>query len=307
MSDILLIGAADDPQVRAVGEAIVGEGRSYRLWDSTRWPGEARASISTHPPTFVGPDGAIANAPSVYVRDLSLDPRRDRFRHDLHERPLSLLNQLAEYRGLLISALMLAEEQGTRVFNSAALPPVHSLKPWQMTRFKAAGLPVPDTLATNDPEAIGVFRERHKEVIFKPVAGGAYVKTLEPEMCCPERLERLRNSPVLFQERVRGDNIRLFVCDGVVVAVGRIESEELDYRTGLHNVVRYRASDELTAAAVRAAELSGLRFSGVDAIVSDDQFWILEANPSPMFALFDQLAGTDVAGYLARALVGSSR
>ena len=57
--------------------------------------------------------------------------------------------------------------------------------------------------------------------------------------------------------------------------------------------------DELTNAAIKATWALGLTFAAVEIIDTGDEFVVLEANPTPMFSVFDDLAGTDVAGELA--------
>ena len=56
-------------------------------------------------------------------------------------------------------------------------------------------------------------------------------------------------------------------------------------------------------AAIRAARVCGMAFSGVDLIRSDRAFTILECNPSPMFSVFEKKTGFDVAGPVADLLV----
>jgi len=109
-------------------------------------------------------------------------------------------------------------------------------KPFQHRRFAAAGLPVPESLATSDPAALETFVETVEDVVYKPVAGGGYATELTEADLSPDRLEKLSNSPVLFQERVDGENYRLYVLDGEVIANICIDSEQLDYRTGEHTI-----------------------------------------------------------------------
>jgi glutathione synthase/RimK-type ligase-like ATP-grasp enzyme len=107
-----------------------------------------------------------------------------------------------------------------------------------------------------------------------------------------------------FQQRIHGDNLRLYVIGGRVVAAGRILSNALDYREAEHGVERFEPEPALAKIAVTAAESVGLLFSGVDILAGQDRYVVLEANPSPMFAAFDHLAGTRVAEHLASFLVG---
>ncbi len=302
---VALLGAIDDPQVQSVGEALDDRDAEWEVWASDDWPGESPVSLSVGPDTepVVGEAVDPDRLTSVYLRRIGLDPRGPEFEGELADRPYSLVNQVREYRGLVTSVLAHLEERGVPVVNPAATQSVHGLKPYQLAAFADADLPVPETLATNDPDAAAAFVERVGDAVYKPVGGGGHARSITPADLDSERLERLANAPVQFQERVPGGNYRLFVVGGDVVATGRIRSEELDYRLGEHDVEAATLPPAVERAAVRAADVLDLRFAGVDVIATDDgEFAILEANPSPMFAAFDERAGTDVAGHLAAFL-----
>jgi glutathione synthase/RimK-type ligase-like ATP-grasp enzyme len=90
---------------------------------------------------------------------------------------------------------------------------------------------------------------------------------------------------VIFQEEAPGTNLRVYVVGGEPVAAYEIESDELDYRgheKGLRRIspIPPRAALEST----RAAQACGMPFTGLDIrFVSDQDFQVLECNPSPMF------------------------
>lgn len=301
---VALVGAADDRQVRAVATELDARDTEWVVWNADQWPGETPLSFEIAAgirPTVEEPV-AIEELSSVYFRRVGFDPRGPEFDGDLAARPYSLVNQLREYRGLILSILQYLETRGVPVVNSPQTMAIHTMKPYQLALFADADLPVPETLTTNDPTEVSGFVDRVGEVIYKPVAGGGHAHLVTPTDLSPDRLERIANAPVQFQERLEGTNYRVFVVDGEVVATARILSDELDYRTGPHEVEATDAPASVEDAAVRAVECLDLDFSGVDFVVGDDSFGLLEANPSPMFATFDELAGTNVAGHLASFL-----
>ena len=83
-------------------------------------------------------------------------------------------------------------------------------KPMQIALLDRAGMPVPETIWTNDPDAVRRFAEGRR-VAYKPVAGGAATKELGPEDLTEERLARSAGRPVTFQELLPGDNYRVYV------------------------------------------------------------------------------------------------
>lgn len=304
--DVLVIGPNADPQVDVVTRELASCGVETVLWDSSSWPGATPATVrqmADETRISIDDTGALlGECHTIYLRRLGLDPRHSEFETDFEERPLSVINQLREYRGLLLSAIRHLQDNGVRVINPPDVLGIHSLKPWQLSRLAAAGVPVPETCSTNDPAEVRAFADRVENVIYKPIGGGGHAHHLESVDLDDDRLSRLANSPVQFQERIDGNDVRVFVVDGEVVAAARIVSDALDYRSERHDVERIGLESldpEIERAACRAADQLGLPFTGVDVVNAADRFVVLEANPSPMFATFDELAGTNVAGELA--------
>lgn len=301
---VALIGPSDDRELQTVATELDARDTEWVVWDVDHWPGELPLSfeIGSQIQTTVAEPVQFDSLSAVYVRRIGFDLRHADFAEELDARPYSLVNQLTEYRGLLVSVLRYLDAQGVLIVNPPQTMAVHGLKPYQLAIFADAGLPVPKTLTTNDPVAATEFVEEVNEAIYKPVAGGGHAHPVTASDLSDDRLDRLGNAPVQFQQRLDGTNYRVFVVDGNVVAAARILSDNLDYRTGPHEVEATEPPAPVAAAAVRAADCLGLEFSGVDVIVLDDDFRILEANPSPMFAAFDEQAETDVAGHLAEFL-----
>jgi len=299
---VALLGRHDDPQVTTVRSALDDRNTETHVWDATQWPGETPLSFAQRADgenMVVDTPVDVETLDAVYFRQIDLDPRTGELGADFEDRPHAVMNQVREYRGLLLSLLESLEQQGVSVVNPASTMRIHGHKPYQLSVFADAGLPVPETLTTNDPSAVESFVDAVGAAIYKPVGGGGHARTVDDATLSADRLERLANAPVQFQERLDGDTLRLFVAGDTVVAGGRIHSDELDYRLAEHEVEPYEPDPEIADAAVRATKALGLRFSGVDIIAEADRFALLEANPSPMFATFDEVAGTDVAGQLA--------
>jgi hypothetical protein len=301
---VVLLGPRGEAEVEAVAGRLAEAGAEHVVWDSSDWTDPAAASFSLDARgelQRVG-DTELSSVGALWLRNMGLDPAGSAFGEALEARPFSLLNQLREYGGALSSALRLLEDRGVPVINPRESVGIHALKLLQTHRFREAGLPVARTLVSNDPEQVRAFAAEHAEVIYKPVAGHGYARLLESEDLAGERLELLRNVPVQFQERLVGRSLRVYVLGGEVVGAGRIVSDALDYRTGEHDVERLE-DPEAERMALTAAAAVGLTFSGVDLIQgAEGQLHVLEANPSPMFVVFDRLAGTDVAGALAAHL-----
>lgn len=300
---VILIGAKEDPQIQDLSSALHERDVAVRVVDAHDWPGSSRLTLdlqNDHHRVVYNGEEIGADLDAIYIQNLGLDARSSQFKDQLEEDPFALLNKIEEYRGLVMSTLeVLESREDVAVVNSTSSLSIQYAKPTQFKTFTDHDIPVPDTLTTNDPQAVRTFVNEHGAAVFKPVSGGGYARLLNANELEEESLELLAESPVQFQQYINGDSLRLYVIGGDVVAAGRILTEEIDYRTSEHDVETFEPRDALANAAVKATWALGLTFAAVEIIDTGDEFVVLEANPSPMFSVFDDLAGTDVAGKLA--------
>ena len=73
-------------------------------------------------------------------------------------------------RGLVESLFLQLKARWVNGWRAYSL---HQTKPVQLSMVAAIGVPIPATLLSNDPEAVGRFAAGHPRSIFKPVQGGA--------------------------------------------------------------------------------------------------------------------------------------
>jgi glutathione synthase/RimK-type ligase-like ATP-grasp enzyme len=195
-----------------------------------------------------------------------------------------------------------------RVVNRAAAQSSNSSKPYQAQLIAAHGFDVPETLVTNDPEAVHEFRRRHGRVIYKSISGvRSVVRLLDDDDL--RRLDRIRWCPVQFQEFVEGENVRVHVVGARVFAT-RVVSEATDYRYATDQVGRpaelraHALDDELAARCVALARGLGLPFAGIDLKRAPDGRTVcFEVNPSPGFSYYEANTGQPIAAAVAEYLV----
>lgn len=306
---VLLLGPRSDPQLAAIEQELETRGVETYVWDADNWPGEGSLSFCQFgPEPRLEVDDAVIDSDTVhtvYLRNFGLNPRLPTYQEELEDHAYALLNQLHEYQAAIGSMLRHLDEQGVRMINPLSSQQIHKRKPWQLSVLAGAGVPVPETITTTDPDRVRTFVDRIDDVIYKPVSGGGHAAEIESSDLTDDRLSLLANSPVQFQERIDGDDIRVFVVDGEVVAAARIVSDKLDYRTERAEIEPIDAGEldsEMAEAALVAADRLELAFTAVDIVAGSDRFCVLEANPSPMFTTFDERAGTDVSDALADLL-----
>lgn len=290
-----IFGRGDDAQVARVAEYLRGRGAEPRLISLGDFPARLRLTLEDGAACVGGEP--LPSASAWYVRSMPMtlpffdfDPRVEA------ATPAELLGRWrARYaaereRQSFVTGFILAlGRAGARLVNPPAALDQHFVKTEQLARLRSAGLPLPRTLATNDPEALRRFASEVGAVVYKPLAGGGLCRRLLPEDLEGERLAALARAPVLFQEEVRGKNLRVYVVGGRVAAAYEIKSDEVDYRGSEKGVAEAELTGAEAEASVRAASACEMPFTGLDLKRRDGGgFALLECNPSPMFAAIER-------------------
>ena len=209
-----------------------------------------------------------------------------------------------------ISWLLAVEEAGGTILNPPFAGSVLQYKPYQIQVLRRNGIPIPETLVTNDPALVRAFSAQFQEVVFKPSMGGALC--LELDEAAMARLEQLRASPVIFQQRVRGDDVRVTVVGDKIISAVVIETDELDFRADENyqdGQAQYRHIDlpaDIVDASLRAMRLCGLRFSGIDWKRTPQGEWVmLECNSSPIYLDVELKMGDPITAAIADYLIAA--
>lgn len=303
LSPVVVVGPADDAHVIGMCRRVRSLGVEPLLVDASRFPSSMRITLGDDLDD-VRIDGTVVRPASVYVRYVGTSMRQaartaddgsaaQRFRQWLVGR---------ERDQVLTAMLSRWEHNGVAVYNGMVAS-VRITKSFQLALLKQAGLPVPATRWTNDPAEVRAFAAGAR-IAYKPISGGAATRELSGDDLAPSRLDLLDRSPVTFQHLLPGEDIRVYVLDGEVIAAIRIDSRALDYRGNEERCVAIELPPSLQQQCICAARVIGLRFTGMD-LKRDEAgtMRFLELNGSPMFLGFDARAGTDIAGDLARHLV----
>jgi glutathione synthase/RimK-type ligase-like ATP-grasp enzyme len=311
---VALLGPTDLPEIATVAEAVRARGGEVAVVDLFEWP-------SDDPVRFVpGADAATAgldldygdlDAAYVHVHEL-FRPQNVQFRERADE-PAEVHGSLAryrEYRSLFESLCRTLDSAGVPVVPSLHAHYLQERKPWQLDRFERAGLPVPDTVFTNDPEVVRAFADRHDRVVYKPVSRGAPPSELDAEDLSADRLDTLGAAPVQFQELVEGEDLRVYVLDGDVVGATRYESggDSFSFRVDQYEDEDVSLSGATVPSGVadtvrRAADAIDVTFAAADVVCGPDDHALLELNQAPGFAAADELADQGIADALADHLL----
>lgn len=306
---VLLVGYPEmGPDFEWLAEAVADRGAETLVVDPRDWPGDASVTYDLQDDAGVlGERVEIEDATGAFVKINTLfRPFLPRFAEEFERQPRETAFVTREHRGLFEGLLGVFEARGVRV-----CPPVdalywHDRKPRQLHRLRANGVPVPDTVFTNDPEEVRAFLDRHDRVVHKAITQNATPGELTREDLTDERLSALASAPVAFQEYVPGEDLRTYVVDGEAVTTAHLPTDELSFKDddGVE-AERAEVADDVRRTAVEAAELAELRFAAVDVVRREDgSYEVLEVNPAPGFGFLGEEFGEEIAAALAEYLVG---
>lgn len=167
---------------------------------------------------------------------------------------------------------------------------------------------IPTTAYVDDKRDVEAALERvgGSPVIIKLLEGtqGVGVILADKIEIAKAIVETLQSSKqqVLLQKFVsesKGKDVRAFVIGDRVVAAIRRVAQGQEFRSNVHRGGKAEAIDLDPAyadAAVRAAQIMGLRVCGVDMLEGKDGPQIMEVNSSPGFEGIEGATGLDIAG-----------
>ena len=171
-----IIGPVSDPQVACVASALRRRGAAPVVLDLGQFPHTLRLSLRDGVPSADGVD--LLAVSSWYVRSLPLPlPFRVTPAADtrVQQRNYAAGRERRSFVAGLVAALAAT---GSALVNPPERMAQHFRKCEQLDALRAAGVPVPATLATNDPDAVVTFAGEVGALVYKPLAGGGRCRRL---------------------------------------------------------------------------------------------------------------------------------
>ena len=310
-----ILGTDDDLQVQAVARALRELGAEEVLIRSDALDEGLPFSELDGRTLYRGLDVEdlegfyLRSVPAAYApyveKDDDLVLYEDWFERYMQER---------ERSAFFIAWLLKLQDRGARLINPPHAASALQYKPFQLHALRQAGARVPRTLISNDPEAVRAFQSQVKDVIYKPVTGGAITRVLDEETL--DSLESVRGSPVIFQQRIEGDDLRVMLAGEEIVSSVAIRTPEqhLDFRAdpvysgGEATYEEVRLPDEVKAMCRAAARKCGLAFAGIDIKRTAAGEWVfLELNSSPVYLDVELKLGHPISRAIAELVVGKRR
>ncbi|MFD7276010.1 RimK family alpha-L-glutamate ligase [Streptomyces sp. NPDC059862] len=196
----------------------------------------------------------------------------------------------------------------TLVVNRPGVDMSNWSKTYHLNLLSRCGFTVPQSLLTNDEEEARAFLEAVPSAVFKGASGEKTIASaFEPDQMRELRL--LSRSPVLFQERVRGADVRTHLV-GARHFSERIDSEGVNYQycRGAKAFTPVRVPPDIVEKCLAYQAMSGLTFIGFDFMVRDNgHHTVLEANPMPGYDGYDRRLGLRISRALLNLLQGREK
>jgi ribosomal protein S6--L-glutamate ligase len=159
------------------------------------------------------------------------------------------------------------------------------------------GVPTPETFFTESRHLAGEFIRSHGKAVYKPVYGfdGVGITLIESE-------SQLGEPPYYLQEYIPNDrDFRVFVIDGTAVGAIMRRSDSLTHNIhqgGCGNAVP--VDKDMGEIAARAAECVGIDYGGVDLLIHEHSYTVLEVNGTPNWHCMEAPIPRLMAEYLVR-------
>ncbi|HEX7318218.1 MAG TPA: MvdC family ATP-grasp ribosomal peptide maturase [Pyrinomonadaceae bacterium] len=316
---LLLTHGADYYTIDLVADALKRRGaRPFRL-NTEQFPATVKLSArlgndrAAHLITYEGARLSAEEVRAVWARKL-WTPRMDA---DLDERfrAMCVRESVAAFEGF-IDAL-----HGARWVNDLQRERAAENKQRQLRVAAAAGLRVPRTLVTNDPEAARQFFEetegRMVAKLLRPItismnADTDFVYTSRVSAADLADADSLRHSPMVFQELIPKEReLRVAWVDGEAFA-GALDASgtsrgQIDWRRAAPQECSWETAElpaEVSHGLRTLMKELGLVFGAVDIIrTPEGEHIFLEVNPGGEWGMLERDLGLPISEAIANALL----
>lgn len=259
--------------------------------------------LKTIPASIMDLSASVSHgASSFFVKDKEISKLEVCITRSLGPGPLEQINRRIDFMEHL-------ELTGTFVVN-----PVYAFRRARdkyatLTTLAKAGLPIPTTFVTENAHQAYRFAKHLTTIVCKPMTGSMgygvmRFTDLDLAYNAFRLLERI-NQPIYIQEYLQtpGKDIRAFVIGDQLLAAMHRLAPPGHWKTNLAQGGKAKATkltNELKELAIKATQVLGLEYAGVDIVETSKGPLILEVNSSPSWQGLQRTTGVKVATHLLK-------
>ena len=212
-----------------------------------------------------------------------------------------------------ISILQQLEEESILVVNSSRSLLIARDKYTSIRLLRKAGIPVPETIVTEDINVAMRYMREWKVAVIKPLTGSlglGSIKVDDPDLAY--RIMRTllsQNQPIYLQRYVEkpGRDIRVFTVGLKVIAAAYRIAPPGQWKTNVALGARTepaKVNEELEDISIRVVKALGLEYAGIDIAESPRGYVVFEANAAPLWRGLMNATGINPAKAIARHVLG---
>ncbi|WP_157995074.1 MvdC/MvdD family ATP grasp protein [Peristeroidobacter soli] len=322
---ILIVSTADDPTAQAVERRLRSRGVNVLIFDSGRFPSEARITVSYRdgmPRYALRVDGQVVRfeeLTSIWFRRPSLSVAHPSITDE--EVRAVVERDCGEFLSALWESMDCLMLPGSpTVMRTAQRKPTH------MARAKALGFDIAPTIFTNDPrEFLDLYREQEGRLIHKITANLSLRErrgTQFSRLTCGVtrrdvmHAESVSLSPIVFQAyvpkrlelRVTVVGDRVFAAEIHSQKTNRTHFDWRRYDLGSTPHHPHQLPRDVADRCVQLVAQFGLTYGTIDLILTpDDRYVFLELNSAGEYAWIEQIAGLPISDAIADLLMSPMR
>lgn len=326
VSHTLILAPQVDPHAQAVCGHLNSMGASVRFWGLEDLPSQAKLTYTlskNNSECILSKSNSESEPDLMQIDFLSFDSvwLRRPGKVKVPSFPEQWVESMVEWECTRALDAIFRSIPGLWV-NPPAKEKEALLKLRQLDIARHCGFSIPESIVTNDPEAVTSFYERHNgKLIYKLIDEGSYryfpsyeivmgMPTLPLRELDLKHLDQVRLSLHLFQRKVeKRSDIRVTVVANKLFAVEILSQEgkgKIDFRLDYSVPMKtHELPDTVAESCLSVLRELGLTYGAFDLCLDrDGQYIFLEVNPAGQWLWMEKGLDLPISHHIARLLTG---
>lgn len=295
--NIGIFGNPVDKQIENVKKYLIDKGAKVKIFNLTK------SKIEFRDTRIICDDVDILKYDTFYIRQIGYGIPKFLIQTNISEW-VSHYNDYLEYiiaekEKMVMKLTLIKILSDTKfVVNPYESQFYQLLKIYQSYLLSKYGLPIPDWFCTNVCEPI--YDYNNTKLIHKPLTSGQLVDIVNKDW-----LTQWTGTPLIFQNYIDGTPLRAIMIGDEIVGCCEIirKNKKVDVRNTPIKLHRVSLPADVKEKIIYGGKILGLYFSAVDMMKRNNEYYILEYNPSPQFYFMERDAKIHISEKLAEFLI----